>query len=598
MDEIKRSIEQTKAGDINAFGVIVTRFQDMALGYALSILHDLQLAQDAAQEAFIAAYLNLDSLRDPQSLPAWLRRIVFTQCTRIRRRKQPASIDPQTVDMEATEAGPEELFESAQQRRIVAAALRSLPERSQEILALFYISGYSYAEVADMLTIPVSTVKKRLHDGRKLMKQRMTEMAELAEEDFQPLRPSRSKKFSTDTVDAIRSALEAMAAGDVARLEQLLQKHPALVESSGFDDTEEGTYFHGAALLHYVAGNPTDHPVPKNAAAATRLLLKYGADPNSMTDVGNNTPLCLVASGRAAREVGVQIELIDILVEAGAEVDASDGLAIYAALIHGETDASRALFKHGARLDLGFAAGLGEIGVMASFVADDGTLKADARRSHSRRPYYERNVEPPRDSPSSDADSSEPPAATDATLPALPRMTDAEILGEALAYAVANQQLEAMRWLLDHGADPNVKPARFHGGQSVLHLVCCNLGQGNVEAAKMLLDAGADADDNDPESTGATPLQWAVHNGQPAPISMLLGCTDSTAAVHVHYAIKCLLENDTKQRTRRLKVVEELLKNGATPAVARGDGRTAADVVETSGDVDLQRLFAPGRPVK
>ena len=84
MDEIKRSIEQTKAGDINAFGVIVTRFQDMALGYALSILHDLQLAQDAAQEAFIAAYLNLDSLRDPQSLPAWLRRIVFTQCTRIR----------------------------------------------------------------------------------------------------------------------------------------------------------------------------------------------------------------------------------------------------------------------------------------------------------------------------------------------------------------------------------------------------------------------------------------------------------------------------------------------------------------------------------
>ena len=291
-------------------------------------------------------------------------------------------------------------------------------------------------------------------------------------------------------------------------------------------------------------------------------------------------------------------EINDTVVEAGAEVDASDGLAIYAALIHGETDASRALFKHGARLDLGFAAGLGEIGVMASFVADDGTLKADARRSHSRRPYYERNVEPLRDSPSSDADSSEPPAATDATLPALPRMTDAEILGEALAYAVANQQLEAMRWLLDHGADPNVKPARFHGGQSVLHLVCCNLGQGNVEAAKMLLDAGADADDNDPESTGATPLQWAVHNGQPAPISMLLGCTDSTAAVHVHYAIKCLLENDTKQRTRRLKVVEELLKNGATPAVARGDGRTAADVVETSGDVDLQRLFAPGRPVK
>jgi ankyrin repeat protein len=410
-------------------------------------------------------------------------------------------------------------------------------------------------------------------------KQRMTEMADLAEEDFQPLRPSRSGQFSTPPLDAIRSALQAMASGNVMELEQLLQKHPALVDSSGFDATQEGTYFHGAALLHYVTGNPTDHPVPKNAAEVTRLLLRSGADPNSMTDVGNNTPLCLMASSKPAREAGVQTELIDILIEAGAEVDASDGLAIYAVLAHGETKASRALYHHGARLDLRFAAGLGEIGVMESFLTAAGTLKTDARRSHSRRPYYERNVGVTKDS-APDADTSE-----------LPRMTDSEILAEALAYAMVNQQLEAMRWLLDHGADPNVKPTRFHGGQSVLHLACSGLGDSDTDVVKMLLDAGADANDNDPESTGATPLQWAVHNGQPAPISMLLECTDGTAADHVHYALKCLAQNDAKQRARRLAVIEALLEGSATPAVARGDGRTVAGVVEESGDAELQDLI-------
>jgi hypothetical protein len=120
------------------------------------------------------------------------------------------------------------------------------------------------------------------------------------------------------------------------------------------------------------------------------------------------------------------------LFEAGAEVDASDGLAIYAALAHGERKASRALCHHGARLDLRFAAGLGEIGVMESFLTAAGTLKTDARRSHSRRPYCERNVGVTKDS-APDADTSE-----------LPRMTDSEILAEALDYAMVNSMLELM----------------------------------------------------------------------------------------------------------------------------------------------------------
>ncbi len=70
-----------------AFCQIVERFQDMAYGYSLALLGEAALAQDAAQEAFITAYLQLGQLRDPSAFPGWFRRIVFTQCSSMRRRK-------------------------------------------------------------------------------------------------------------------------------------------------------------------------------------------------------------------------------------------------------------------------------------------------------------------------------------------------------------------------------------------------------------------------------------------------------------------------------------------------------------------------------
>ena len=70
-----------------AFGETVRRFQDMAYGCAYAILGDFHLAEDAAQEAFVAAYRQLADLREPKAFAGWLRRIVLTQCNRIRRRK-------------------------------------------------------------------------------------------------------------------------------------------------------------------------------------------------------------------------------------------------------------------------------------------------------------------------------------------------------------------------------------------------------------------------------------------------------------------------------------------------------------------------------
>ena len=87
MEELKLLVTRSRAGDVDAYGEIVRRFQDMAYGYAYSVLGDFHLSQDAAQEAFIEAYRCLGNLREPAAFPGWFRRIVFKHCDRLRRRK-------------------------------------------------------------------------------------------------------------------------------------------------------------------------------------------------------------------------------------------------------------------------------------------------------------------------------------------------------------------------------------------------------------------------------------------------------------------------------------------------------------------------------
>ena len=92
MAELSWLVERSRRGDLDAFGDLVRRFQDMAHGYAYSILGDFHLAEDVAQEAFIDAYCKLEALREPAAFPGWFRRIVFKHCDRITRKKEVATV--------------------------------------------------------------------------------------------------------------------------------------------------------------------------------------------------------------------------------------------------------------------------------------------------------------------------------------------------------------------------------------------------------------------------------------------------------------------------------------------------------------------------
>ena len=79
-EAINRLILTARDGDQAAFGQVVRYYQDMAYGYSYAMLDDTQTAQDVAQEAFIEAYLNLTSLREPAAFTNWFRRILFKCC--------------------------------------------------------------------------------------------------------------------------------------------------------------------------------------------------------------------------------------------------------------------------------------------------------------------------------------------------------------------------------------------------------------------------------------------------------------------------------------------------------------------------------------
>jgi RNA polymerase sigma factor (sigma-70 family) len=179
MGEWRQLIQAAQSGDVEAFDLLVVRFRDMAVGYAYSILRDFGLAEDASQEAFIQAYRDLKTLREPKAFPAWLRRIVFKQCDRLSRGKRLALVPMEEARTAQDQAeSPLERVHQLESRETVMQMVDRLPESERAAITLFYINGYSMAEVGDFLETPTDTIKSRLHSARKKLKERSVAMVQ------------------------------------------------------------------------------------------------------------------------------------------------------------------------------------------------------------------------------------------------------------------------------------------------------------------------------------------------------------------------------------------------------------------------------------
>jgi RNA polymerase sigma factor (sigma-70 family) len=177
MHDWQHFIYDAQQGDISAFDVLVQRFRDMAVAYAYSLLGNFQLAEDAAQEAFIQAYKDLKTLQIPLAFPSWLRKIVFKYCDRLTRKKQVKTVSIDTTNSQADDREtPPELIQSHEAYDTILKSINSLPEHERTVTTLFYMNGYSTLELGEFLDVPVNTVKSRLHSARKKLRKRMVNM--------------------------------------------------------------------------------------------------------------------------------------------------------------------------------------------------------------------------------------------------------------------------------------------------------------------------------------------------------------------------------------------------------------------------------------
>ena len=194
-------IQLTLKGEKEAFGELIHRYQDAVYATALHRIGEFTSAQDVAQETFIEAYKSLHTLSEPVKFPGWLHTIALRQCNRWRRRqKETASLDDPNVvilsDMKVP--SPDEEVEYSEFQNKVLGAITSLPDKTGEVVAMYYIDGLSYNEIASFLSMPVTTVKGRLQMGRKQLKE---ELITMVEDVLKSNRPD--EKFSDKILEEI-----------------------------------------------------------------------------------------------------------------------------------------------------------------------------------------------------------------------------------------------------------------------------------------------------------------------------------------------------------------------------------------------------------
>ena len=171
-------LERCQAGDLDAFGELVARYQDRIYRTAYLLVGNRDDAQDVTQETFVKAFRNLRSFRRECAFSSWLHRILLNAAGNWlrdnRRHAQLSEAAPPVIGRsEEAEVSPEEAVLQHDRARRLQAALWDLPPHYREAMILRFYDELSYAEMAEVLDVPVGTVRSRLAKARELLYKRL-----------------------------------------------------------------------------------------------------------------------------------------------------------------------------------------------------------------------------------------------------------------------------------------------------------------------------------------------------------------------------------------------------------------------------------------
>jgi RNA polymerase sigma-70 factor (ECF subfamily) len=187
-------LARVRKGDLPAFNLLVEHYQSAVYNLCLRMLSSPQTAEDATQEAFIAAYRHLDKFRGG-SFRSWLFRIAANACyDELRRRKarpaasldEPIGPGERRLDAPDAAASPEERAEQSELRDMLARALAEIPADQRLAITLCDIQGLDYAQIADVMECSLGTVKSRIARGRLRLRAILLVQEELLPARFRP----------------------------------------------------------------------------------------------------------------------------------------------------------------------------------------------------------------------------------------------------------------------------------------------------------------------------------------------------------------------------------------------------------------------------
>src|SRR5689334_1859260 len=164
------------SGERETFAPLLLRYFASVARLCRRLLGPTPEAQDVAQEAALQAFLRLGELHDRARFGAWLHAIAANLARMELRRRRTLSLEAVSVGAAMTvlwAAGPhapEEVQAARELHDTIVVALSELSEVNREVLIGFYMDGYSYAELAELLGVPISTVKGRLFKGRRQLR--------------------------------------------------------------------------------------------------------------------------------------------------------------------------------------------------------------------------------------------------------------------------------------------------------------------------------------------------------------------------------------------------------------------------------------------
>ncbi|MCW5809148.1 MAG: sigma-70 family RNA polymerase sigma factor, partial [Deltaproteobacteria bacterium] len=245
-------LEASRRGEQAAFGTLVERYQDLVSAVSYSRTRDQALSEDVAQETFLVAWRQLDQLREPGRLRAWLCGIARNLARKARRR----TVREAPVEAPVAIAG-ENPFDDvceAQAERVVGEALARVPERYRDVLVLYYREQRSARDVAQALGISEAATLQRLARGRQYLAAGVASLVE---------RSLRSPRVRRNVAASVLAALPAIG---VSRVEASTTSSTggsmfAKIAIAAAVATAAGT------TVYVVRSSDTPNPPPAHVAA-------------------------------------------------------------------------------------------------------------------------------------------------------------------------------------------------------------------------------------------------------------------------------------------------------------------------------------------